>query len=121
MILIDCLYLYLTAFFPAPSGQQIWMDDVACTGSESYLSQCQFLGWGAHNCRHSEDAGVVCAVSEFPYPVRLVNGTTTNEGTVEVRLPTGWGTVCDVGWGINDANVICRQLGFLGELFVVCV
>jgi len=38
----------------------IVMDDVQCTGSESYLSSCPHRGWRSHNCHHSEDASVVC-------------------------------------------------------------
>ena len=38
----------------------IWLDDVQCVGTESYLYQCPAAELGDHNCAHFEDVGIRC-------------------------------------------------------------
>ena len=49
--------------------------------------------------------------------VRLVDGGSVNQGRVEICVNNSWGTVCDDIFGINDARVICRQLGYPSGLY----
>ena len=44
----------------------IWLDDLACTGTETSVYNCTHNGFGNHNCEHKEDIGVKCqGISKF--------------------------------------------------------
>ena len=44
--------------------------------------------------------------------VRLAGGEHTAIGRVEVCENNVWGTVCDLGWDDQDAEIACRSAGF---------
>lgn len=44
-------------------------------------------------------------------PIRLLGGKTTNEGRLQIKIDNKWGTICNYGWDIKDAALVCHQLG----------
>ncbi|XP_072030652.1 scavenger receptor cysteine-rich domain-containing protein DMBT1-like [Amphiura filiformis] len=97
--------------FGAGSGT-IYLSDVDCNGKERSIAQCEHADWGDNTCTHEEDAGVVCIDYDDKIAVRLVDGNSKSEGHVEVLRSGAWGAVCDSGWDIKDAKVVCRQIGY---------
>ncbi|XP_073416269.1 scavenger receptor cysteine-rich domain-containing protein DMBT1-like isoform X14 [Dendrobates tinctorius] len=113
------------AYFGQGTGKML-LANVTCAGNEQYLWQCSHSEWGKHDCRAHEDAGVICSESKKParlnkdffyvteseiLPMRLVDGTDPCSGRVEIYYGNQWGTVCDDVWTINNAHVVCRQMG----------
>ncbi|XP_055425750.1 antigen WC1.1-like [Bubalus kerabau] len=96
-----------SAHFGAGSGP-IWLDDLNCTGKESHVWRCPSRGWGRHDCRHKEDAGVIC--SEF-LALRMVSEDQQCAGWLEVFYNGTWGSVCRSPMEDITVSIICSQLG----------
>ncbi|CAM4441717.1 unnamed protein product [Caretta caretta] len=92
--------------FGAGSGP-IWLDKVACAGTESALWHCRNSGWETNYCDHDWDAGVTCSGHIKP---QLVGGDGACSGRVEIKLGNTWTTVCDAHFDLQVANVICNEL-----------
>ncbi|NXA70720.1 C163A protein, partial [Mohoua ochrocephala] len=75
---------------------------------EDALEECPHFGWGQHYCGPERDVGVTCTDA---MELRLVGGDSPCAGRVEVKLQGRWGSVGDNNWDMEDAEVVCQQLG----------
>ncbi|XP_049313217.1 uncharacterized protein LOC105232808 isoform X4 [Bactrocera dorsalis] len=64
---------------------------------------------GINNCGNRKDEE---DCKHLGYEVRLTGGESLNMGRIEVKVLGKWGYVCDDKFGLSDAEVVCRELGF---------
>ncbi|XP_072036747.1 uncharacterized protein [Amphiura filiformis] len=95
------------------------VDDCNYDGDDSILSSSAGDSTKSTQCYHYEDVGVHCIEDSDPKPeLRLVGGTSTYSGRVEINLFGSWGTMCisdsrtfTAPAIIHEAKVVCRHLG----------
>ncbi|XP_072566340.1 antigen WC1.1-like [Paramormyrops kingsleyae] len=95
------------AHFGAGTGR-IWMADVSCGGSESTLKNCEYSEWRTVFCNHGIDAGVICSGN---FEMQLTGGPHLCSGRLKFKHGGSGYTVCDPDFDLQDAKVVCRQLG----------
>ncbi|XP_022096110.1 deleted in malignant brain tumors 1 protein-like [Acanthaster planci] len=96
----------------------VWLRDLSCQGYEERISECVALLGEPVACQSSRMADVNCDGHPFAktYEARLSDGPYPNQGRLELFYDGAWGTVCDDEWDFKDAEVVCRQLGFLSAV-----
>uniref|UniRef100_A0A3Q3WY76 Soluble scavenger receptor cysteine-rich domain-containing protein SSC5D n=1 Tax=Mola mola TaxID=94237 RepID=A0A3Q3WY76_MOLML len=101
-----------SAFF-GEGKDEIWLDDVQCTGNEPSIFKCTHRPFGENNCGHGEDAGVLfyaCLLISFVEHLKVVNGSNRCNGRVEVYHDGRWKRACTDDWGRSEAGVVCREI-----------
>lgn len=132
--------IYYRAYYGQAPGP-IWIDQIRCNRREAKsVLDCEHSGWGEHDCQKREDAGVDC-LRKFPrkplnMEIRLscpecvqwgscttcprkahpsptdCSTQATVEGIVFANYNNQWLPVTGEGWDINDARVVCGELGY---------
>lgn len=94
-----------------------WLKYVYCSGkNDNSLTSCSSSSLTDYKKSHSYDLGVACHMTNQTSDpnYRMYNKKKYGNGYyggVQVYYNGRWGTVCDDGFGTNEAKVFCRSMG----------
>ncbi|KFO98314.1 Lysyl oxidase 4, partial [Calypte anna] len=91
----------------------IHMSEVRCTGQEHSLGECHFQDAKRSGCKHEADAAVRCHMPhmDFQSQVSPCLLPRTCRASAPLYSPLSSNLLWGAQWGLNEAMVVCRQLG----------
>ena len=109
------------------------MSHLECSGLEESLLQCNQRACYATGCTHFRRAGIICERKNFYsfyIAVKTLTAVCTSgsirlgdraklRGRVEVCYNGSWVTICSHQWTVQEATVICSQLGY--SRYGICI
>ncbi|XP_038053937.1 deleted in malignant brain tumors 1 protein-like [Patiria miniata] len=109
-------YGYALSVSEEKSSKGPVVTNLRCFENEQTLTECLYGNSGTCHKEQNLVAKVTCSgpLGSNEYPVELTNqlGSRGKEGLLRILRDGRWGTVCKTGWTKEDAQVVCRQLGY---------
>ncbi|RDD37230.1 MAM and LDL-receptor class A domain-containing protein 2 [Trichoplax sp. H2] len=100
----------------------MWLDSnsISCSSNATSLIHCFMGPWGS-TCGHTNDLWLMCSgpspiLPPIPssYQLSLRGGYNYSSGRIDVNYNGQPGIMCSTSWDIYTADVVCRQLGYVG-------
>ena len=76
------------------------------------------MDWTTYTHRLAYICLLVCSLGQVAGDLRLSTGRGASNGRLQVYIGGEWGEICDTGFGMNEADVACHQLGFIEAVSV---
>ncbi|XP_033625849.1 deleted in malignant brain tumors 1 protein-like isoform X2 [Asterias rubens] len=93
-------------------NEETLQNSVTCTGRENCLQTCTWIP--NPSCLVQNAAARCGSVQEADMSdLRLVNGGSSAQGRVEMMFKGEWGVLCMDEFHLEEATVVCHQLGFI--------